>query len=198
VGQDGRIFSTAADYEFVICVCANGGFGFSEFIPWSALKPAPKRNQSSNHPPTPEGNTMKINTLFAAIALTAAAASLPVLAQEATYDYPQAATSQVSRQAVLADLALARAGGSLQVNEASVGAVQTAAVPRYLGQGNMGRGNMGQRNLAERNLAKQSRQAVRNDGQQAANRAHTAALTAEPHDFTVDLPQAAWVAVAGK
>jgi hypothetical protein len=193
VGQDGRIFSTAADYEFVICVCANGGFGFSEFIPWSALKPAPNRNQSSNHPPTPEGNTMKINTLFAALALTAAAASLPVLAQEATYDYPQAAISQVSRQAVLADLAQARAEGSLQVNEASVGAVQTAAVPRYLGQG-----NMGQRNMAERNLAKQSRQAVRTDGQQAANRAHTAALTAEPHDFTVDLPQAAWVAVAGK
>ncbi len=121
---------------------------------------------------------MKINTLFAAIALTAAAASLPVLAQEATYDYPQATASQVSRQTVLADLAQARAEGSLQQHEGSVGATPTAKAQRY--------------------VAGAGRMAVRFDAQQTAARAHTAALTAEPHDFTVNAQQVAAVAVAGK
>jgi Domain of unknown function (DUF4148) len=179
VHQDGRIFSSAADYEFVICVWAKGGFGFSEFILWSALKPAPNEaSYPSLYSPTTERNTMKINTLFAAIALTAVAASLPVLAQEATYDYPQAAASQVSRQAVLADLAQARADGTLLVHEGSVGAVPTLKAQRYMAQA--------------------TRMTVRVDAQQTAARAQTAALIAEPHDFTVNVQQASTVAVAGK
>jgi hypothetical protein len=40
-------FGSRLDYEFVIWLFGSGGFGFPEFIPWSALKPA-----YSNNPPT--------------------------------------------------------------------------------------------------------------------------------------------------
>lgn len=117
---------------------------------------------------------MKTTQLFTAIALTFAAAAGPVLAQEATYDYPQAAVSQVSRAAVQADLAMARAEGSLQVNEASVG-------------------------HEARFMAQRSRDAVRAEARQAVRNGQTAALTAEPHDFGVDAPKAVSpMAVAGK
>jgi hypothetical protein len=34
-------FSRRLDYEFVIWLFGSRGFGFPEFISWSALKPAP-------------------------------------------------------------------------------------------------------------------------------------------------------------
>lgn len=117
---------------------------------------------------------MKINSLFAAVALTLAAAAGPVLAQEATYDYPQAVVSQTTRAAVLADLQLARAEGRLQVNEASV-------APEY------------------RFISNRTRDAVRAEGQQAARSGLTAQLVGEPHEFSVDAPRATQaLAVAGK
>ena len=117
---------------------------------------------------------MKTTQLFAAIALTIAAAAGPVLAQEATYDYPQAAVSQTTRAAVLADLQLARAEGTLQVNEASVG-------------------------HDTRFMAQRSRDAVRDEARAAVRNGQTAALTAEPNGFSVDAPKsAAAMAVAGK
>ncbi len=117
---------------------------------------------------------MKTTQLFAAIALTIAAASGPVLAQEATYEYPQVIVSQTSRAAVLADLQVARAEGTLQVNEASVG-------------------------HNTRFIALNNRDSVRAEARQAARDGTTAALIAEPHDFTVAQPAAkARMAVAGK
>ena len=117
---------------------------------------------------------MKTTHLFTAIALTIAAASGPVLAQEATYEYPQVAASQTTRAAVLADLKLARAEGRLQAGEASVG--QEA-----------------------RFLAQRSRDGVRAEAQQASRSGQSTALTAEPHAFAVDaaLP-ATSLAVAGE
>jgi hypothetical protein len=50
-------------------------------------------------------------------------------AQEATYEYPQAVTVGLSRAAVLADLAQARADGTLQVSE-----VQWPALPAFVAQ----------------------------------------------------------------
>ncbi len=117
---------------------------------------------------------MKTTHLFTAIALTIAAASGPVLAQEATYDYPQAAVSQTTRAAVLADLKLARADGTLQVGEAGIG-------------------------HEARFMAQRSRDGVRAEARQAARNGQSAALTAEPHAFAVDAPKAATsLAVAGK
>ncbi len=117
---------------------------------------------------------MKTTHLFTAIALTIAAASGPVLAQEASYEYPQPATSQTSRAAVLADLSTARAEGTLQVNEASVGP-------------------------EGRFMAQRSRDAVRAEARQAVRSGRVAALTAEPHDFGIMATAAAApVAVAAK
>ncbi len=117
---------------------------------------------------------MNTQHLFAAIALTFAAASGPVLAQEATYEYPQVVRSQTTRAAVLADLKLARAEGTLQVNEASVGS-------------------------ETRFIAQRSRDGVRAEARQAARNGQIHALTAEPHGFSVELPKAAAAtAVAGK
>ena len=116
---------------------------------------------------------MKTTTLFAAIAVTLAA-SASAMAQEASYDYPQAAVSQTTRAAVLADLATARAEGTLQVNEASVGK-----------EGPF--------------MAQRSRDAVRAEARLAVRSGQTAALTAEPHAFGITVPAAvAPVAVAAK
>jgi len=60
---------------------------------------------------------MKTSTLIAAIAVSFAAAGT-AFAQEATYELPQPATSSVTRAQVQADLAQARADGSLRVTEA--------------------------------------------------------------------------------
>ncbi len=109
---------------------------------------------------------MKTTQLFAAIALTIAAASGPVFAQEATYEYPQVIVSQTTRAAVLADLQLARAEGTLQVGEASV-----APEGRFISQ--------------------RSRDTVRAEGLQAARSGQTAQRVGEPHGFSVDAPQAA-------
>ncbi len=118
---------------------------------------------------------MKTNHLFTAIALTLAAATGPVLAQEASYDYPQPIVSQTTRAAVLAELAIARAEGTLQVNEASV-------------------------DKQTHFMAQRSRDAVRAEARLAVRSGHSAALTAEPHDFSVAVPAAAatLVAVAAK
>ncbi len=55
---------------------------------------------------------MTTSTLFAAIALTVATTSA-AFAQQATYDYPQAATSQKSRAEVRAQTLAAIASGDL-------------------------------------------------------------------------------------
>lgn len=60
---------------------------------------------------------MKTSTLIAAIAVSFAAAGTAA-AQEATYELPQPASSTLSRAQVQADLAQARADGSLRVTEA--------------------------------------------------------------------------------
>jgi hypothetical protein len=56
---------------------------------------------------------MKTTPVFAAIAITLAASGA-AMAQEATYEYPQATTSSVSRAQVQAELAAARADGSIK------------------------------------------------------------------------------------
>lgn len=117
---------------------------------------------------------MKTTHLFTAVALTMAAASGPVLAQEATYEYPQAVVSQVTRAAVLADLATARAEGTLQIHEAS-------------------------NSRDSRFMAQRSRDGVRAEAVSAARNGQIATLTAEPHDFDVAVPKAvATMAVAAK
>ena len=58
---------------------------------------------------------MKTTTLFAAIALSFAAAGA-AMAQEVTYDYPQQITSQKTRAEVIAELKQARADGTLQID----------------------------------------------------------------------------------
>ncbi len=117
---------------------------------------------------------MNTKQLFAALALTIAAASAPVLAQEATYEYPQPVVSQTTRAAVLAELNLARAEGRLQVHEGSVG-------PEKLF------------------MAQRSREAVRAEARQSTRSGLTAAWAAEPQGFGADLPKAAAaVAVATK
>lgn len=120
---------------------------------------------------------MKSNHLFTAIALSLAAAAGPVLAQEASYDYPQPIVSQTTRAAVLADLAMARAAGTLQVNEASVG-------------------------TEGRFMAQRSREDVRAEVRLTARAARTgqaAMLTSETNAFAIETPLAsAPVSVAAK
>ncbi len=60
---------------------------------------------------------MKTSTLIAAIAVSFAAAGT-ALAQEATYEMPQRASSELSRAQVQSELAQARAAGNLLVTEA--------------------------------------------------------------------------------
>ena len=57
---------------------------------------------------------MKTSTLIAALALTLAGTAF---AQEATYEYPQAAVSQLTRAEVTAQVMQARADGTLRQNE---------------------------------------------------------------------------------
>ncbi len=116
---------------------------------------------------------MKTHSLFAAIALTIAAASGPVLAQEARYDYAQPIVSQTSRAAVLAELQVARAEGTLQLNEASVGSTS-------------------------RTLSLNSRDSVRVLALQGQRDGSIAALTAEPQGFTVAAAAATPLTVARK
>ncbi len=117
---------------------------------------------------------MKTNHFFTAVALTIAAASGPVLAQEATYEYPQPIVSQTTRTAVLADLATARAEGTLQVNEASVSQ-----------QG--------------RFMAQRSRDGVRAEVRHTARVGQPTSLTFETNAFAIEAPKAAAaLAVAGK
>ncbi len=103
---------------------------------------------------------MNTTRLITAIALTFAASGA-ALAQEATYEYPQAAVSQVSRSAVQADLNLARAEGKLLVSEASVGG-QSLFVSQL------------------------SRGMVRAEAVTALKTGHANDLTAEPYAFTVN------------
>ena len=117
--------------------------------------------------------TMNTTRLITAVALTLVASGA-ALAQEATYDYPQSSPSQVSRSAVKTDLNLARMDGKLLVNEASVGG------PTLF-------------------IAQLSRQAVRAEAQLALKTGRGQLLTAEPHDFAVDLvPAQTVLTLAGK
>lgn len=159
------------DYEFVIFVFGSGGFGFSEFIPWSANSCHLNTNPLVHSTLNRKRLTMNTTRIVAALALTFAAAG-SAMAQEASYDYPQALSSQTTRAAVQAELRAARADGSLIVNEASVGG-------------------------AARFLAQRSRPAVKAEAVLALRSGQSQALTAEPHDFTVDLtPTPAVVALA--
>lgn len=106
---------------------------------------------------------MKTTQLFTAMALTLAAASAPVLAQEASYDYPQPIVSKTTRAAVLAELQAARADGTLQINESSVGDTS-----HY--------------------IALRNRDSVRAEARQGVRDGSSAALAAEPHGYTLDLP----------
>lgn len=72
---------------------------------------------------------MKTTPVFAAIAITLAASGA-AMAQEATYEYPQAAVSSTTRAAVQAELQQARANGQLQVGEALVGPTTTFVAQR--------------------------------------------------------------------
>lgn len=121
---------------------------------------------------------MKTNAFIAAVALTLAAAAGPVLAQEATYDYPQAVASQTTRAAVLAELKALRADGQVLVSEAHVGL---------------------QANPQARTLPQRSREAVRAEARAAMQSGLTHSLTAEPYGFTVAVQTtAAPVQVAAK
>ncbi len=156
----------AADYQFVILVFGWGGFGFPEFISWQAQRrPTVKTKPESLFTHRKE-SIMKFSPLFTAIALSFAAAAGPVLAQEATYEFPQAATSKTTRAEVLADLAQTRAQGRLEISEAYAG-VKTPAVHG------------------------DSREALRAEAQVARRNGYIWALTAEPQGFTVAAPKAA-------
>lgn len=113
-------FGLALDYEFVIWLFGRGGFGFPEFIPWSAQKAPSRSFKSTPLNPTLKECTMKTTTLIAAIAVTLAA-SASAMAQEATYDYPQPAASQKTRAEVVAELRQAAANGTLHLSEGEVG-----------------------------------------------------------------------------
>ena len=115
---------------------------------------------------------MNTTRIIAALALTFAAAG-SAMAQEATYDYPQALSSQTTRAAVQAELQAARAEGSLIVNEASVGG-------------------------ATQFLAQRSRPAVKAEAVMALRSGQTQVLTAEPHDFTVAAAPASAMLILAK
>lgn len=97
----------------------------------------------------------RISTLLAALVLGAGGSAF---AGEATYEYPQAVTSSVSRAAVLADLAQARSEGTLQVSE-----VNWPAAPAF--------------------VAQKSRPQVRDEAIAAAASGELLARTGEPHSF---------------
>lgn len=94
---------------------------------------------------------------LAAIVISLSAAGAAV-AQEATYEVPQAIGSQTTRAAVLAELQQARADGSFQISEAHVGVTH---------------GLQSQRSRAE----------VRAETLAALNSGDVMALTAEPSGF---------------
>jgi hypothetical protein len=104
------------DYEIVIGLFGGGDLGFSEFSLWSAMKPA-GTDKPHNTLCTAKATTMKTPTLFAAIALTLAASGA-AMAQEATYDYPQATASHNARADVVNSLRQAQAEGRQNSGEA--------------------------------------------------------------------------------
>jgi len=97
----------------------------------------------------------RTTTLVAALVLGFGGSAF---AQEATYEYPQAATVGVSRAAVLADLAQARSEGTLQVSE-----VNWPAAPAF--------------------VAQKSRAQVRDEAIAAVASGDVLARTGEPHSF---------------
>jgi hypothetical protein len=105
---------------------------------------------------------MKTTNLFAAVALTLAAAAGPALAQEATYEYPQALNSATTRAAVTAELLGLRANGQVLVSEAHVG-TETRVTPGL------------------------TREAVRAEARAAAKSGLIRALTAEPYASAGDI-----------
>jgi hypothetical protein len=119
-------FAFALDYEFVIFLCAGGGFGFPEFISWQEQTPCLPAT-TLNFEPT--GNTMKTATRTTlstiTMAIASAAFSLGVMtsasAQEATIEPPLPSTSQATRAQVQAELQRARADSSYAINESQVG-----------------------------------------------------------------------------
>jgi len=97
----------------------------------------------------------RTSTLLAALVLGFGGSAF---AQEATYEYPQAATVGVSRAAVLAELAQARSEGTLQVSE-----VNWPAAPAF--------------------VAQKTRAQVRGEAIAAAASGELQARTGEPHSF---------------
>lgn len=81
--------------------------------------------------PTLKEPIMKTTTLSAVVATLALSfAAGSAVAQEATYDYPVAAVSQLSRAAVVAELNQARAEGSIAHGEAGYSRA-TTFVPQF-------------------------------------------------------------------
>jgi hypothetical protein len=101
------------DYEFVILPFGCDRFGFPEFFPWQADKPA---TRAKTQPSLSKETVMNTTKLIAALALSFAASGA-ALAQEATYEYPQVSTSTVTRAQVIAELQQARLDGSLRISE---------------------------------------------------------------------------------
>jgi hypothetical protein len=101
--------ASPTDYEFVILLFGARRLRRSEFSPWSADR-RPRRQIPL---PLHKERTMKTASLFASLALVFAAGS--ALAQEATPDTWTKLDATQSRAQVQADLAQARADGSLKV-----------------------------------------------------------------------------------
>jgi hypothetical protein len=106
--------SRRLDYEIVMLPFGSDRFGFPEFFPWQAAKPATAARRHT-HPHLKE-TVMNTSKLIAALAFSLAASGA-AFAQEATYEYPQVSTSTVSRAQVIAELQQARADGSHRVTE---------------------------------------------------------------------------------
>jgi hypothetical protein len=109
------------DYEIVILLFGERGFGFSNFVPWSAQnRPPTKHHPSPSHL---KESTMKTTNLFAAVAATLAfaasgAATAAIVDSYSEFQPPQALSSTTTRAAVKAELLAARAAGQLDANEA--------------------------------------------------------------------------------
>jgi hypothetical protein len=107
-------FAAVLHYEFVMCVFGRRGFGFSNFVPWSAHSVGPLNETTQLLGALIMTTRTHIAALFISLAATG-----PAFAQETTVELPQPVVSSVSRAAVVAALDQARANGTLQISEAN-------------------------------------------------------------------------------
>lgn len=104
------------DYEIVIFAFGAGGLGCSKFSPWlvQALQAVPKPTRPPNPCCIKRNLTMNTRTLLALATVAFAAASGSAFAQEAGSDAWMNAASTKTRAEVSAELAAARADGSIK------------------------------------------------------------------------------------